>query len=55
MSTLDGAPITVGMPVEAKFRGTSFRPGHVTNVRVDGTVDIAYIDGDMVRFSSTVA
>jgi hypothetical protein len=48
-TTLDGAPLTVGMLIDAKFRGTAFRPGHVTNVRPDGTCDIAYVDGDMVR------
>ena len=49
--TQDGVPISIGMPVDAKFRGATFRPGHVTNVRPDGTVDIAYNDGDMVSSS----
>ena len=47
--TQDGEILQVGMACEAKFRGTTFRPGRVTNVRPDGTVDIAYVDGDTVR------
>ncbi len=47
-STQDGEPIQIGMSVEAKFRGLTFKPGNVTNVRADGTVDITYVDGDQV-------
>jgi hypothetical protein len=47
--TQDGEILQVGMEVEAKFRGLTFRPGNVTNVRPDGSVDIAYVDGDTVR------
>ena len=50
--TQDGEIMEVGMEVEAKFRGTTFRPGHVTNVRPDGSVDVAYVDGDMVRMAT---
>jgi len=50
--TQDGEIMEVGMEVEAKFRGATFRPGHVTNVRPDGSVDVAYVDGDMVRMTA---
>ena len=48
MATHDGVPLSVGLAVEAKFRGVQFMPGHVTNVRADGTCDIAYNDGEMM-------
>lgn len=46
--TQDGEPIQVGMMVEGKYRGQAFRPGNITNIRADGSVDIAYIDGEQV-------
>ena len=36
--------VFLGSPVEAKFRGTTFRTGVVTNIRNDGTADITYED-----------
>jgi superoxide dismutase len=38
--TQDGEPIQVGMLVEGKYRGQAFRPGNITNIRADGSVDI---------------
>jgi hypothetical protein len=53
--TQEGEPIEVGMPVEAKFRGLTYKQGHVTNVRADGTVDISYIDGEQVTYTQCQA
>eukprot|EP00981_Chlorochromonas_danica_P015758 scaffold14385_cov229-Ochromonas_danica.AAC.1 len=39
--------LTVGMAVEANYRGKGqFYPGKIKNVRLDGTYDVVYEDGD---------
>ena len=39
--------LQVGLEVEARFKGaSSFYPGRIETLNTDGTVDIAYDDGD---------
>lgn len=47
--TEDGVTLDVGMEVEASFRGMTYRPAHITKIRPDGSCDVEYFDGDLVR------
>jgi hypothetical protein len=46
--TPDGIELSVGMEIEASFRGVTYRPAHITKIRPDGSCDVEYTDGELV-------